>query len=68
MSSGIRYWVTDLPWLWADDTYTYYGADLREVALRRTRIERPPGREWHYNVPSSVAAVRFLLPVSFQVA
>jgi CubicO group peptidase (beta-lactamase class C family) len=49
MSSGIRYWETDLPWLWADDTYTYYGADLREVALSRTRIERPPGEEWHYN-------------------
>jgi CubicO group peptidase (beta-lactamase class C family) len=49
MSSGIRYWDTDLPWLWADDTYTYYGVDMREVALNRTRIERPPGKEWHYN-------------------
>ena len=25
MSSGIRYWETDLPWPWADDTFTYYG-------------------------------------------
>jgi CubicO group peptidase (beta-lactamase class C family) len=49
MSSGIRYWDTDLPWPWADDTYTYYGVDLRDAALNRTRIERPPGNEWHYN-------------------
>ena len=49
MSSGIRYWETDLPWPWADDTYTYYGVDLREVALNHTEIEGPPGQEWHYN-------------------
>ncbi len=49
MSSGIRYWDTDLPWPWADDTFTYYGVNLREIALNRTRIERPPGQEWHYN-------------------
>jgi CubicO group peptidase (beta-lactamase class C family) len=49
MSSGLRYWDTDLPWPWADDTYTYYGVDLREVALSKTEIERPPGEEWHYN-------------------
>jgi CubicO group peptidase (beta-lactamase class C family) len=49
MSSGIRYWDTDLPWPWADDTYTYYGVDLRDAALNRTRIERPRGDEWHYN-------------------
>jgi CubicO group peptidase (beta-lactamase class C family) len=49
MSSGIRYWETDLPWPWADDTFTYYGVDLRDVALNRTRIQQPPGREWHYN-------------------
>jgi CubicO group peptidase (beta-lactamase class C family) len=49
MSSGLRYWDTDLPWPWADDTYTYYGVDLREVALNKTEIERPPGEEWHYN-------------------
>ena len=40
---------TDLPWPWVDDTYTSYGVDLRDVALNRTRIERPPGEEWHYN-------------------
>jgi CubicO group peptidase (beta-lactamase class C family) len=49
MSSGIRYWETDLPWPWTDDTATYYGTDLREVALNRTRIEHPPGQQWHYN-------------------
>jgi len=49
MSSGIRYWDTDLPWPWADDTYTYYGIDLREIGLNRTEVERPPGQEWHYN-------------------
>ncbi|HYZ10431.1 MAG TPA: serine hydrolase [Actinomycetota bacterium] len=49
MSSGIRYWDTDLPWPFADDTYTYYGADLREIAIEDTEIERPPGEEFHYN-------------------
>jgi len=49
MSSGIRYWETDLPWPWTDDTYTYYGVDLRDVALNRTQIEHPPLQEWQYN-------------------
>lgn len=49
MSSGIRYTEPDLPWPWSDDTYTYYGVDLRDVALKRSEIERPPGQEWHYN-------------------
>ena len=49
MSSGLRYWDTDLPWPWADDTYTYYGADLREIALNGTEVETAPGREWLYN-------------------
>jgi CubicO group peptidase (beta-lactamase class C family) len=49
MSSGLRYWETDLPWPWADDTFTYYGADLREIALNRTEVERPPGEERLYN-------------------
>ena len=48
MASGLRYWDTDLPWPWADDTYTYYGTNLREIALR-TEIERPPGQERLYN-------------------
>jgi len=49
MSSGLRYWETDLPWPFADDTYTYYGADLRRIALEKSEIERPPGEEFHYN-------------------
>jgi CubicO group peptidase (beta-lactamase class C family) len=49
MSSGMRYWDTDFPWPFADDSYTYYGADLREAALDGSRIERPPGEEFHYN-------------------
>jgi CubicO group peptidase (beta-lactamase class C family) len=49
MSSGLRYWDTDLPWPWADDTFTYYGANLREMALERTEVETPPGEEWLYN-------------------
>jgi CubicO group peptidase (beta-lactamase class C family) len=42
----------DEPWLpvpWGDDVATYYGVDLREVALHGTRIQRPPGQEWHDN-------------------
>jgi CubicO group peptidase (beta-lactamase class C family) len=49
MSSGIRYWETDLPWPWSDDTTTYYGVDLRDIARNGTRIERPPGQRWQYN-------------------
>jgi CubicO group peptidase (beta-lactamase class C family) len=49
MSSGMRYWDTDFPWPFADDSYTYYGADLREIALDKSEIERPPGEEFHYN-------------------
>ena len=47
MSSGIRYRERGFPRL-GDDTHTYYGVDLREVALERTRIAEPPGT-WHYN-------------------
>jgi CubicO group peptidase (beta-lactamase class C family) len=49
MSSGLRYTESDFPWPRSDDTYTYYGIDLRQVALKRSEIEGPPGREWHYN-------------------
>ena len=49
MSSGLRYSEPDLPWPWSDDTYTYYGVDLREVALERSEVEGPPGQKWHYN-------------------
>jgi CubicO group peptidase (beta-lactamase class C family) len=50
MSSGIRYQEgAGFPWPFGDDTYTYYGADLRDVALNRVRIEAPPGVYWKYN-------------------
>jgi CubicO group peptidase (beta-lactamase class C family) len=50
MSSGIRYREGGgFPWPFGDDTYTYYGVDLREVALNRTKIEQPPGLAWQYN-------------------
>jgi hypothetical protein len=42
MSSGIRYREDGFPSL-GDDTCTYYGVDLRDVGLNRTRIEQPPG-------------------------
>jgi CubicO group peptidase (beta-lactamase class C family) len=48
MSSGIHYEEGGFPSL-GDDTYTYYGVDLRDVALNRTRIDGPPGLAWHYN-------------------
>jgi CubicO group peptidase (beta-lactamase class C family) len=48
MSSGIRYEEGGFPSL-GDDTYTYYGVDLRDVALNRVRIEGPPGITWEYN-------------------
>jgi CubicO group peptidase (beta-lactamase class C family) len=28
---------------------TYYGTDLRDLALSETEIERPPGQQWLYN-------------------
>jgi len=50
MSSGIRYREGGgFLWPFGDDTYTYYGVDLREVALNRTRIEQPPRIAWEYN-------------------
>jgi CubicO group peptidase (beta-lactamase class C family) len=48
MSSGIRYEEGGFPSL-GDETYTYYGVDLRDVALNRPRIQQPPGITWHYN-------------------
>jgi CubicO group peptidase (beta-lactamase class C family) len=48
MSSGIRYEEGGFPSL-GDDTYTYYGVDLRDLALKRTRVEQPPGLAWQYN-------------------
>jgi len=49
MSSGIRYEEHSLPVPWGDDINTYYGTDLRDLALNATQIDRPPEREWHYN-------------------
>jgi CubicO group peptidase (beta-lactamase class C family) len=48
MSSGIRYEEGGFPSL-GDDTYTYYGVDLRDLALNGTRIQQPPGLSWQYN-------------------
>ena len=49
MSSGIRYREGGFPWPFGDDTYTYYGVDLRDIALNRVRIDSPPGLAWQYN-------------------
>jgi CubicO group peptidase (beta-lactamase class C family) len=48
MSSGIGYEEGGFPSL-GDDTYTYYGVDLRDVALERTEVQHPPGLAWQYN-------------------
>jgi CubicO group peptidase (beta-lactamase class C family) len=47
MSSGLHYTERGLPW--SDDALTYYGTDLRDLALTNTDIEEPPGTTWHYN-------------------
>lgn len=49
MASGLRYEEHSLPLPWGDDINTYYGTDLRDLALHATEIEGRPGREWHYN-------------------
>jgi CubicO group peptidase (beta-lactamase class C family) len=49
MSSGLRYQESSGPWLWGDDTTTYYGVDLRKDALQHTQIQQTPGKRWHYN-------------------
>jgi CubicO group peptidase (beta-lactamase class C family) len=48
MTSGIHYREGGFPSL-GDDTYTYYGTDLRNIALNRTRIDQPPGLAWQYD-------------------
>jgi CubicO group peptidase (beta-lactamase class C family) len=48
MSSGIRYDEGGFPSL-GDDTHTYYGTDLRDLALNGTEVEQPAGITWHYN-------------------
>jgi CubicO group peptidase (beta-lactamase class C family) len=47
MTSGLRYDENGLPW--GDDAETYYGTDLRELALVDTEMVEPPGTRWHYN-------------------
>lgn len=47
MSSGIRYVEQGLPW--SDDALTYYGTDLRALALEHPQIDEPPGRTWLYD-------------------
>jgi CubicO group peptidase (beta-lactamase class C family) len=47
MASGLRYEESWLPW--GDDAQTYYGEDLRELALQDTEIVERPGVRWHYN-------------------
>jgi CubicO group peptidase (beta-lactamase class C family) len=49
MTSGLRYEEQGLPLPWGDDIETYYGTNLRDVALDHSEIERPPGQEWLYN-------------------
>jgi CubicO group peptidase (beta-lactamase class C family) len=48
MSSGIQWREGGFPSL-GDDTQTYYGVDLRDLALNRTEIAEPPGVTWQYN-------------------
>jgi CubicO group peptidase (beta-lactamase class C family) len=48
MSSGIQWREGGFPSL-GDDTHTYYGVDLRDLALNRTQIAEPPGVTWQYN-------------------
>jgi CubicO group peptidase (beta-lactamase class C family) len=47
MSSGLRYVEDSLPW--GDPAETYYGTDLRNLALEDTEIVEPPGVTWLYN-------------------
>jgi CubicO group peptidase (beta-lactamase class C family) len=50
MSSGLRYIEQSSPIVpWGDDIDTYYGTDLRDLALTASQIEGPPGRVWLYN-------------------
>lgn len=46
MGSGLGYEEAGTPW--GDDTATYYGVDLRAVALS-ARVEEPPMERWLYN-------------------
>ncbi|MDQ4028392.1 MAG: beta-lactamase family protein [Actinomycetota bacterium] len=47
MSSGLRWNEQGLPW--SDDAETYYGTDLRRLAMQDTEIAAPPGESFVYN-------------------
>jgi CubicO group peptidase (beta-lactamase class C family) len=47
MSSGLRWNEQGLPW--SDDTETYYGTNLRRLAMEDTEIVAPPGESFVYN-------------------
>jgi CubicO group peptidase (beta-lactamase class C family) len=47
MSSGLRWNEEGLPW--SDDAETYYGTDLRRLAINDTEIVGPPGETFLYN-------------------
>jgi CubicO group peptidase (beta-lactamase class C family) len=49
MTSGLRCEEQSLPLPWGDDVDTYYGTDLRDLALSETEIVNPPGGGWLYN-------------------
>jgi CubicO group peptidase (beta-lactamase class C family) len=50
MSSGLRYDEQSVPIPpWGDDIDTYYGTDLRSLALNETEIVGLPGTTWLYN-------------------
>jgi CubicO group peptidase (beta-lactamase class C family) len=47
MNAGLRY--AEHHFLTGDDAKTYYWPDLRQLALTRSTVERPPGQAWLYN-------------------
>ena len=47
MSSGLRWTERGLPW--SDDAETYYGTNLRELAITDTEVVGPPGVSFVYN-------------------
>ncbi len=50
MSSGLRYEEQSVPvFPWGDDVDTYYGTDLRDLALTSTEVVDPAGEVWLYN-------------------
>lgn len=47
MNAGMHY--AEHHFLTGDDAKTYYWPDLRQLALRAPKIDRPPGQAWLYN-------------------